>query len=260
MVDEESPRRQARDSIPVLLKGIVCGFFSLVAWLMTRSDEVVGGARVGLYVLSAVSGLCAVIWLVSWIHFLALTITGDDGGRIPLGNDRDDDSEDESSGAFGLQDPMDLSSDDAEEEEEASEETTDAGRPLREQERPSGDPRFEVILGYIGDILSLFPLVFVIVTVTPSLIYWVTVSTAGAIGLVPDWEWNVARLIVFPALLFTLGFAWRWRSQLAETDGSHLRNIILLVGSAEIAAIGACFVLWVLGILVFILGKVVEIW
>ena len=92
MVDDATPRRPSSAEIPMLLKGIVCGFFSIMAWLLASSDDVGRGAGIGLHVVSAVSGLFTVVWLVAWVNSLAAQFAGRDGDATMLDGHSTDDA------------------------------------------------------------------------------------------------------------------------------------------------------------------------
>lgn len=254
MVDDATPRRRSSSEIPTLLKGIVCGFSSIMAWLFASSDDVGRGARIGLHVVSAVSGLFTVAWLLAWVDSLAARFAGSDGDAMILDGHRTDDAK------HGSDAPLEVLPQGLEFRfgDEQPEETAVAAR--RKQSPPGEDSWLELVLGMIFDILSLFPAFCGVVMITTFIVVAVTYDIAGWIGLVPARELNMASLICILMLLLSLGFGWRWRSQLTENNASRLQNTILLVLSAELASLGVCIGLAVVGTLVLALGEVTGFW
>jgi hypothetical protein len=253
MVDDATPPRRSSGEIPMLLKGIVCGFFSLMAWLFASLDDVDSGARIGLQVVSAVSGLFTVGWLVAWVNSLATQFVGSDGDAMKLDSHSAGDAEHASEAPLEASEGMEFRLGDV-----VPEDSSVATR--REPSPPGDDSWLELVLGMVFDILSVFPAFFVVVSITTLIVASVTYEIGCWIGLAPARESNMASVLVILMLLLSLGFGWRWRSRLTENDATRLQNTILLMFSAELAALGICIGLAVVGTLVVTLGEVTGFW
>lgn len=252
MVNDETPSRQFSSEIPMVFKGIVCGFFSFMAWLFASSDEVGRGASIGLKVVSAVSGLFAVLWLLAWVNSLAAQFAGSDGGAMMLDGYSTDDDEHE------LDTPLEVRPQGMEIRlrDEEHEETPLSAE--REQKSQGDDSVLGLISGIIFDILSMFPYFCSAVMMTTTIVFLVTCEIAGWTGLGPAREPNLVSLIVILLFLLSLGFAWRWRSKFSEP--TRLRYTVRLVLYAELAALAVCIPLGIVGTLVIEIGEDKGLW